>query len=124
MPYLTPVSDKSNKTGDCIPVFVVIIVQHRKKCKNIFYKNFTRFSLVIILCKISEKQPGRSPAAPRVLRFFLKEIEHAVKIDFLADREVVFGSCQVVQQKLQQHCAAEGAALDLEMGKAHGQIDI
>ena len=37
---------------------------------------------------------------------------------------MVFGSCQVVQQKLQQHCAAEGAPLDLEMGKAHGKIYI
>ena len=53
----TPVSDKSNKTGDSIPVFVVIIVQYRKKCKNIFYKNFTRFFLIVKNRESSQVDP-------------------------------------------------------------------
>ena len=65
-----PFRIKVTKPETAYRVFVVIIVQYRKKCKNIFYKIFTRFSLIMILCKISGKQPGRSPAALRVLRSF------------------------------------------------------
>ena len=53
-----------------------------------------------------------------------KGIQHAVEIDFLAYRQMVLRLCHVVQQKFQQQRAAETAALDLEMRKAHGQIRI
>ena len=53
-----------------------------------------------------------------------EKIQHAVEIDFLAYRQMVLRLCHVVQQKFQQQRAAEAAALDLEMRKAHGQIRV
>ena len=52
----------------------------------------------------------------------LEQIEHTVEIDGFADMELVFGLHHVVQQHFQNHGAAKTTALDLEIGKAHGQI--
>ena len=56
-----PFRIKVTKPETAYRFFVVIIVQHRKKCKNIFYKIFTRFFLIV---KIQESSPVDPPPRP------------------------------------------------------------
>lgn len=53
---------------------------------------------------------------------FGEQIQHVVQMDFLPDLQLVFGFCQVVEQKLLHQRAAQSAVLALEMVKPHGQI--
>ena len=56
--------------------------------------------------------------------YFLRseQVQPIVQIQGLPDMNVVWGPGQIVQQKLQQQSAAQAPALDLELGKALGQI--
>ena len=62
-----PFRIKVTKPETAYRFFVVIIVQYRKKCKNIFYKNFTRFFLIV---KIHESSPVDPPPHPAFSAFF------------------------------------------------------
>ena len=48
-----------------------------------------------------------------------EQVERVVQIDLLADVQLIFGPGHVVQQKFENERAAEAAALDLELRKAH-----
>ena len=53
-----------------------------------------------------------------------EQIQHTVQVNCLPDGKLILGLCHVVEQKFQNQGAAQAPALQLEMGKAHGQIDI
>ena len=53
-----------------------------------------------------------------------EQIQPVVQIGFLPDLQLVFGLCQVIEQKLQLKRATQPTALNLEMIKPHGQISM
>ena len=54
----------------------------------------------------------------------LKQVQHTVEIDFLPDLQPVLRLCHVIEQKFQNHGAAQAAPFELEMGKAGRKIDV
>ena len=53
-----------------------------------------------------------------------EQVQGVVQIQGLPDVDMVLRAGQIVQQELQQQGGAQAAALDLELGKAHGEINV
>ena len=52
-----------------------------------------------------------------------EQIQHVVQINFFPDAQLILRLCHVVKQKFQYQRAAQSPPLDLEVGKAAGQIN-
>ena len=55
---------------------------------------------------------------------YSKQVKHAVQIYRFTDVNLILRLGHVVEQEFQNHGAAETTALDLEIGKSHGYINI
>lgn len=69
-------------------------------------------------------QRGLKTDVFRPVLYVSEQIQHTIQINCLSDMELVLWFYHVVEQKLQNQGTAEAAALDFEVGKAHGQVDI
>ena len=51
-----------------------------------------------------------------------EQIQRIAEIDFLPHLQLMLGLGHVIEQEFQNQRAAQTAPLDLELGKAHGQV--